>query len=50
MKEYEVIVAPTIFDERVCLSFVEVGKILDFNLKRGYWLYNIKKRERWTCT
>ena len=44
MKEYEVIVAPTIFDERGCLSFVEVGKILDFNLKRAYWLYNIKKK------
>jgi len=45
MKEYKVITVPTIFDERGFLSFVEVGKILDFDLKRAYWLYNIKKKE-----
>jgi len=44
MKEYKVINVPTIFDERGSLSFVEIGQILDFTVKRAYWLYDIKRK------
>lgn len=43
MNEYKIVDIPAIVDERGSLSFVELGGLLDFEIKRAYWLYDTKK-------
>lgn len=40
---YRLVQIPKIVDDRGCLSFVQYEQLLDFVVKRVYWLYNIKK-------
>jgi dTDP-4-dehydrorhamnose 3,5-epimerase-like enzyme len=40
---YKVIEIPTITDQRGSLSFVEHEQILEFIVKRVYWLYDFKQ-------
>ena len=39
----QLIKIPTFTDDRGSLSYVEFEQILDFTIKRVYWLYNLKK-------
>ncbi len=41
--EYKEVQLPCFTDERGNLSFVELGQILNFSIKRVYWLYDFKK-------
>lgn len=43
MQDYKIINISTIIDERGAISFVEIDKIIDFAIKRVYWLYDFKK-------
>lgn len=40
---YKIIETPSFNDERGSLSFVEYGQILEFVIKRVYWLYDMKQ-------
>jgi hypothetical protein len=40
---YKLVQIPRFSDDRGSLSFVEFGQILDFSIKRVYWLYDFKK-------
>lgn len=40
---YEVRETPNFIDDRGSLAFVECRQVLDFVVKRVYWLYDIKK-------
>jgi dTDP-4-dehydrorhamnose 3,5-epimerase-like enzyme len=44
MKEIEIIQLPKITDSRGSLSFVEVGQILNFSVKRAYWIYDTSEK------
>lgn len=39
---YKLIQIPRFSDERGNLSVIELGQLLDFPVKRAYWLYDIK--------
>jgi dTDP-4-dehydrorhamnose 3,5-epimerase-like enzyme len=43
VKGYKIIEIPSIVDNRGGLSFVEYGQILEFVVKRVYWLYDLKQ-------
>lgn len=38
---YQTLELPLIKDERGSLSFIEYGKLLNFTVKRVYWLHNL---------
>lgn len=40
---YKLVQIPCFADDRGSLSFVELGQILEFPIKRVYWLYDFKK-------
>lgn len=40
---YKIRETPSFNDERGSLSFVEYGQILEFVIKRVYWLYDMKQ-------
>ncbi|MBN8512274.1 MAG: FdtA/QdtA family cupin domain-containing protein [Rickettsiales bacterium] len=40
---YKLVQIPSTGDERGQLSFVEYGQVLDFQVNRVYWLYDLKK-------
>ncbi len=40
---YKLIQTPSVEDERGNLSFIEVGKIINFPINRIYWLYDLKQ-------
>ena len=40
---YQIIQTPSIKDNRGSLSFIEVGKIIDFPINRVYWLYDFNQ-------
>ncbi|MDG1436804.1 MAG: FdtA/QdtA family cupin domain-containing protein [Rickettsiaceae bacterium] len=40
---YKIVKIPGFSDDRGSLSFAEYGQILDFQINRVYWLYDLKK-------
>ena len=42
VRGYQLLDIPTIIDQRGALSFVEYNQLLDFVIKRVYWLYDAK--------
>ncbi len=40
---YKLVQIPSISDDRGSISFVELGQLLPFVVKRVYWLYDTKK-------
>jgi dTDP-4-dehydrorhamnose 3,5-epimerase-like enzyme len=43
ISHYKLLDIPTYNDDRGAISFVELNQILDFTIKRAYWLYDFKK-------
>lgn len=43
VKGFKLLEVPNITDSRGSLSFVEFGQIIDFPIKRVYWIYNFKQ-------
>ncbi|MDC0864838.1 FdtA/QdtA family cupin domain-containing protein [Rickettsiaceae bacterium] len=40
---YKIVQIPSFSDDRGTLSFAEYGDIVDFQINRVYWLYDLKK-------